>query len=528
MQINLPVTGNEYDFPGDELLMSTTDSKGVMQHCNAAFARVSGYTMEELMGQPHNMVRHPDMPPEAFKDMWSTIGHGRSWIGIVKNRRKNGDFYWVRAHVTPIMENGKPKGYMSVRAKPSRNDIRDAEALYERIRRQRESGKRRFHLHAGRVRSTGWRNYIERLQRASFTQRLLAMLLPLWIVALLPQAMGWAGGEVLALQALAMLVLSCWMLWRFHTRITQGLDDANRLAITIAGCVVEHNDEFEKPISERHPLAMLMERLQQVQINTRAVIGDARAEIGSFGRISEEIAHGAQDLSARTESQASSLQETAASMEELTSTVLQSVDTVKQVRQHSAHSAELAQRGGQAVANIGLVMQSIEQSSRKMGQIIATIEGIAFQTNILALNAAVEAARAGEQGRGFAVVAGEVRALAQRSATAAGEIRGLIGESASHIERGAGQMQSAGQTINEVVQSVAYVNQLMDQISTATQEQSIGIAQVNEAVADLDRVTQQNAALVEESAASATDMSFNAGVLGRTLAVFRLSRNSVA
>ena len=209
-------------------------------------------------------------------------------------------------------------------------------------------------------------------------------------------------------------------------------------------------------------------------------------------------------------------------MEELASTVRQSVDTVGQVLRQSAHSAQLAQRGGQAVADVSTVMQSIEQSSRKMGQIIATIEGIAFQTNILALNAAVEAARAGEQGRGFAVVASEVRALAQRSAAAAGEIRGLIGESSGHIQRGAGQMQSASQTIDEVVQSVAQVNQLMDSISTATHEQAIGIAQVNEAVADLDRVTQQNAALVEESAAAASAMSFNAGVLNRTLDVFRL------
>ena len=209
-------------------------------------------------------------------------------------------------------------------------------------------------------------------------------------------------------------------------------------------------------------------------------------------------------------------------MEELASTVRQSVETVQQVLRQSAHSAQLAQRGGQAVADVSAVMLSIEQSSRKMGHIISTIEGIAFQTNILALNAAVEAARAGEQGRGFAVVASEVRALAQRSATAAGEIRTLISNSNSQIQQGVGQMQAAGQTIDEVVQSVAQVNQLMGDISTATHEQSQGIAQVNEAVASLDKVTQQNAALVEASAASAHVMSVNAGVLGRTLSVFRL------
>ena len=523
MRTNLPVTGNEYDFPGDELLMSTTDTKGVMLHCNAAFAQVSGYEMDELMGQPHNMVRHPDMPAEAFKDLWSTIGHGRSWTGIVKNRRKNGDFYWVRAYVTPIMEGGKPKGYMSVRAKPTRDEVRDSEALYERIRVQADPGRRGFRLHAGRVRRTGLGNYLQRLQRTSFTQRLFFMMLPLWVASLLPQAMGWTGPEVLGLQVLAVLALSGLILSRFHQRITSALNDANALAISIAGCSVVHHAQEAKPVSARHPMARLMENLQQVQINTRAVIGDARVEISDFSRIADEIAHGAQELSQRTESQASNLEETAASMEELSSTVRQSVDTVQQVLQQSAHSADLAQRGGQAVADISAVMQSIEQSSRKMGQIIATIEGIAFQTNILALNAAVEAARAGEQGRGFAVVAGEVRALAQRSATAAGEIRGLIGESSAHIERGAGQMHAAGQTINEVVQSVAHVNQLMDHISTATHEQSIGIAQVNEAVSDLDRVTQQNAAMVEESAASARAMSDNAALLERTLAVFRLT-----
>ena len=519
MRVNLPVSTNEYDYPGEELLMSTTDNKGVITHCNAAFMRVSGYAMEELMGQPHNMIRHPDVPPEAFKDLWSTIGHGRSWTGIVKNRRKNGDHYWVRANVTPLMVNGKPQGYMSVRTKPSREEVRAAEALYAKIRQEREAGVKTFILHAGRVRYTGWRDWIGKMQRATFTQRLAAMMLPLLAVALVPTLLGWSGPELAAAQAGLVLTITGVILWRFNRRITSALNGANRLAGDVAGC---HLGTPEGEVDGRHPMAMLMERLNQIQINLRAVVGDARGEIGAFGSISREIAQGAQDLSARTESQASSLEETAASMEELSSTVRQSVETTQQVLKESEHSAELAQRGGQAVSEVAAVVQAIEQSSRKMGQIIATIEGIAFQTNILALNAAVEAARAGEQGRGFAVVASEVRALAQRSATAAGEIRGLIGESGAHIERGAQQMQSAGQTIEQVVQSVAQVNQLMGQIGIAAREQASGISQVNDAVTDLDRVTQQNAALVEESAASARAMSDNAGVLGRTLEVFRL------
>jgi len=519
MRVNLPVSTNEYDYPGEELLMSTTDSAGVMTHCNAAFARVSGYSVEELMGQPHNLIRHPDMPPEAYKDLWATIGRGRNWSGIVKNRRKNGDFYWVRANVTPMMVDGKPRSYMSVRVKPTREEVRAAEALYAQIRQERESGVSTFWLHAGRVRRPGWRNTLGKLQRFSLTQRLVALLVPLLAAALLPGLMGWSGPEVLAGQAVVLLALSAFLLWRFQRVVLAPLADAERLMTEISGCDLARP---QAPPEGNSPVERLLERMQRVHLNLRAVVGDARQEIRSFESISSEIAQGAQDLSERTESQASSLEETAASMEQLSSTVRQSAETTQQVQKESEHSADLARRGGEAVAEVSAVVQSIEQSSRKMGQIIATIEGIAFQTNILALNAAVEAARAGEQGRGFAVVASEVRALAQRSASAAGEIRGLIGESSAHIERGAQQMQSAGQTIGEVVGSVAHVNNLMGQIGIATREQSIGISQVNDAVTDLDRVTQQNAALVEESAASARAMSDNAGVLGRTLNVFKM------
>ena len=519
MRINLPVTQREHDYSGEELLMSTTDNKGVITHCNAAFARVCGYTMDELMGQPHNLIRHPDVPPEAFKDLWATVGRGRSWMGIVKNRCKNGDHYWVRASVTPIVVDGKPKGYMSVRAKPTRAEIAAAEALYAQIAAERERARPRFVLHAGRVRLTGWRDLLGKLQRASFTQRLGLMLLPLLALAVAPPLWGWTGAAVAALQALAFVVGAALLLWRFDRRITTSLDEANRLARDIAGC------NLGTPachVDRRDPMGMLMERLNQIQVNLRAVVGDARGEIATFGSISCDISEGAQELSARTDAQASSLQQTAASMEELASTVRQSADAAAQVMAQSERSAQLAQAGGQAVAEVGSVVQAIAQSSRQMGQIIATIEGIAFQTNILALNAAVEAARAGEQGRGFAVVAGEVRALAQNSAAAAGEIRGLIGQSSASIERGAGLMDSAAQTIEAVVQSVTHVHQLMGQIGIATREQSQGIAQVNEAVVDLDRVTQHNAALVGQSAASAGAMNSKAGVLGRTLDVFKM------
>jgi aerotaxis receptor len=524
MRTNLPVTQQEYDYPGEELLMSTTDTKGVITHCNAAFMRVSGFEFDELIGQPHNIVRHPDMPPEAYKDLWSTVGHGRSWTGIVKNRRQNGDHYWVRASVTPLVEDGKPKGYMSVRAKPTRAEVAAAEQLYERLRREREAGRPTIRLHAGRVRPVGWRDWLGRWQRASITQRMAGLLGLLVLAGVAPGAMGWAGPAVLAGQALVLVSLAAFIIWRVDLSITKSLVDANLLARDIAGCNLSTVVSGRRG---RHPMVLLTERLQQIQINLRAVVGDARGEIAGFGEISGEMHRGAQHLAERTESQAASLEETAASMEELSSTVRQSGDTAQQIAKESERSAQLAREGGQAVATVTQVMQSIEDSSRQMGQIISTIEGIAFQTNILALNAAVEAARAGEQGKGFAVVAGEVRALAQRSAQAAGEIRALIGTSNTHVAHGAGQVQAAGKTIAQVVDSAAYVNQLMEQIGTAAREQTMGIAQVNTAVVELNHVTQQNAALVQESANAANHMNANAGVLGRTLAVFRLPGDRV-
>lgn len=209
-------------------------------------------------------------------------------------------------------------------------------------------------------------------------------------------------------------------------------------------------------------------------------------------------------------------------MEEISSTVRQTADAAAQVSAQSAISTRMAARGGEAVHQVGLAMQAIESSSTQVREIVGVIEGIAFQTNILALNAAVEAARAGEQGRGFAVVAAEVRALATRSAVAAKEIRTLIAQSADQISRGTQQMTSAGNTIDEVVQSVTQVGELIQQINNTTQEQSLGISQVNEAVTQLDAVTQQNAALVEESAASASGLSDSAVTLARSVQVFRL------
>ena len=518
MRINLPVTQQNFDYSGDELLVSSTNTKGEITHCNPAFVRVSGYGYDELIGQPHNIIRHPDMPAEAYKDLWRTIGRGEPWTGLVKNRRKNGDHYWVRANVTPILEGGKPRGYMSVRTKPSAAEAAAAEALYAQMRREADAGSRSFSLEAGSVRYHGLRGWRQRLAQMALLPRMALMLAVLVLLALVPDMLGLQGAVAWGARVALLVLGAGWVLWRFQATVLQGLHDATRFASDISACNLATSAGTDYP----EPLGALMQRLQQTQVNLRAVVGDVRTEVGNFTRSAAEITRGSLDLSARTESQASSLEETAASMEQLASTVLQTAETAAKVSQESAQSSEVASRGGQAVQELGAAMQQMKHSSAKISEIVGVIEGIAFQTNLLALNAAVEAARAGEQGRGFAVVAGEVRALAQRSASSAKEISGLIDVTVHQIASGAQQMDHAGTTIRGVVDAVERVSALVQQISSATREQSKGIAQVNEAVTQLDQVTQQNAALVEQSTAAAQGLKDGAESLGRSVDVFRL------
>ncbi|PXW88400.1 methyl-accepting chemotaxis protein [Nitrosomonas sp. Nm84] len=266
--------------------------------------------------------------------------------------------------------------------------------------------------------------------------------------------------------------------------------------------------------------------MKEMQDNLVKIVSEVRSSTNSIDTASEEIAHGTTDLSQRTEEQASSLEETASSMEELTSTVKQNADNARQANQLAAGASEIAMKGGAVVNQVVQTMSSINDSSKKIVDIISVIDGIAFQTNILALNAAVEAARAGEQGRGFAVVATEVRTLAQRSATAAKEIKELISDSVTKVEDGTRLVDEAGATMDEIVNAVKRVTDIMNEISAASHEQSSGIEQVNQAITQMDEVTQQNAALVEEAAAATESMKEQAQVLTKAVSAFKLSSDS--
>lgn len=306
--------------------------------------------------------------------------------------------------------------------------------------------------------------------------------------------------------------------------ITRSITRPLARAVFVAQTVAQGDLTSEIDAAGKDETGMLMTALKEMNERLARMVGDIQQSADSIATASSEIAAGNVDLSQRTEEQAASLEETAASMEQLTSTVKQNADNAAQGSNVAQNASEVAVRGGHVVTQVVETMGEISARTDRMSAIISAIEGIAFQTNILALNAAVEAARAGEQGRGFAVVAGEVRSLAQRSATAAKEIKDLITESAGGVRKGAELVAEAGVTMKEVVSAVARVTDLMEEISAASQEQRKGIEQVNQAVTQMDEVTQQNAALVEESAAAAQSMSSQSAGLKEMISVFRISK----
>ena len=324
--------------------------------------------------------------------------------------------------------------------------------------------------------------------------------------------------------SMVLLAVGLFLAWRLVRSITVPLDQAVDAIDAIAGGDLTRELESTRKDEFGH----MLRSLGAMSTRLRAVVGEVRTGVDAVSSASVQIANGNHDLSARTEQTASNLEETAASMEELTATVSQSADTARQANQLAGTAAQAAARGGEVVGQVVTSMQQITDSSRKISDIIGVIDGIAFQTNILALNAAVEAARAGEQGRGFTVVASEVRSLAGRSAEAAKEIKALITTSVQNVDEGSQQVEQAGQCMQDIVSSVRRVSDLIGEITASSLEQRDGIGQVNQAVANLDQMTQQNAALVEEASAAAASMNDQAQRLAQVVSVFNVGSDAVA
>ncbi len=701
MRINTPVTQQEYVLRDDTLIVSTTDLKGRITFVNPEFVQVSGFTETELIGKAHNIVRHPDMPEEAFADFWRTLQAGRPWMGMVKNRCKNGDYYWVLANATPVREGNAVTGYMSVRTKPAREQVTAAENAYRMFREKRADGHAIRDGRVVRISLAGRFNFFARatLGRKNLILSTLFLLPALvgLLALLMPGAFegirnvlatlltasivsgviaGWrqvrrtatvlrtsaahvedltqghfektlvaegedeAAGLQRALQSLrTKMGYQIAESRREGSRIRQALDktsasvmladenfnivyvndaahrlfreaqadfqrdlptlDAEKIvgssidifhrnpahqrqlleslrgmhaanirigsramrivASTVTdtdgrrlGTVVEWFDRTQEVRSEEEVSAIvkkalagdLTERvrlegktgffevlgrgLNELLENMATIIHGMKTAATEVHRGAEEISSGNANLSQRTEEQSSSLEETASSMEEMTSTVKQNADNAAQANQLAAAARDQAEKGGMVVGKAVNAMTEINESSRKIADIIGVIDDIAFQTNLLALNAAVEAARAGEQGRGFAVVASEVRNLAGRSATAAKEIKSLIQDSVRKVEDGSALVTQSGQTLEQIMLAVKKVSDIVAEIAAASREQSSGIEQVNRAVMQMDEMTQQNAALVEQGTAASQAMADQARNLNDVMARYRIGESASA
>ncbi|GGW67468.1 MULTISPECIES: methyl-accepting chemotaxis protein [Halomonadaceae] len=652
----------------DQVLISRSDRQGNITYVNQTFIEVSGYSQAELLGEPHRIFRDPEMPAQIFKNMWATIEQGKTWQGVVKNRCKNGDTYWVHTTVAPLLDGERVAGYTAIRRRAANKAIARAARAYHAMQQGRARG---FTLHYGALRRTGVRGWVQRFSFSSMQAKLMGMVVAAILLLTVAGAAGVYGltssaerlrtlnqtglegiadlqqieqrsAQLLQVlepavrnprradldqldQQLASLQSQIEQTWQTYTEqrqqasgVQQGL--TAHLATFLGGSTTamtairqgngfaafEAFNDVVRPTSESisatinllvdneraaaHSLMADAERQQQwllwgqvgvllfgialmvglsvavlksllkslsearrvtfqiaagnlanrvtlkrddelgellASLETmRASLSGLITEVGNKVEVvtpaSEQIKQENEDLASRTEQQASSLQQTASSMDQITATVQQNTENARQANQLAMQNAATSRETGEHMQALVERMERIAASADKMNDIISVIDGIAFQTNILALNASVEAARAGEQGRGFAVVANEVRNLAGRSADAAGEIRRLIDTSTQEIAGGTSAVKQAEQAIEQVVSQVMRVSDIMEEISTASDEQSSGIAQINMAVSEMDHVTQQNATKVQSISSAAQRLTNEALDLANVIAAFRL------
>ncbi|SDT95254.1 methyl-accepting chemotaxis protein [Geopseudomonas guangdongensis] len=518
-------TAQEYVLQDDEFLISRTDLKGRITYANPAFVAVSGFDYAELLGADHNIVRHPDMPAAAFANLWQTIAAGQLWRGLVMNRRKSGEFYWVDASVLPYYEDGVHTGYASIRVKAAREEIARAQSAYPAIARGERGA---MQLDRGQLVHGGLLGRLERLHLGSLKARLV------YLTAACAATL--AGSGLLALNGLASgdpdlqrtllgaqwgligggSLLAVWLGIGTARAILRPLDESVRFVeqLTTGNIGLRFKD------LQRNELGELERLLDTLRKSLSGIVLDIHASIDRVAGATRGMAEGNLDLSARTEQQAAALQQTAASIEQITATVQQSAQHTREAGDLAGRAVDTVEQSGAVMGEVVATMERITGGAAQMDRVIGSIETLAFQTNLLALNASIEAAKAGEQGSGFAVIAREVRTLAQRTAVATEEVRALIEGSATVIESGAEQVRQAEHTLHEVVGAVTQLNVIMAELAGAAEEQGSGIAQVGQAVGQMDRVTQENAALVQQSAHLARRLDAQGAELEQALEFF--------
>jgi aerotaxis receptor len=500
MRVNMPITNVERHLKDGEYIVSKTDLKGNITYVNRPFMEISGFSEEELIGSAHNLVRHPDMPEGAYADLWKTLQSGKAWRGLVKNRCKNGDYYWVEANANPFWKDGKIMGYMSLRTKPSRAQVEAAEHLYRQFR---EGKARGLTVKQGRVVRTGIVGWFSALANLSIRARMsvagvLLSALVLWLGA---------GVDELATRAVLAgtgLAVAGYMWWLLVYKMLNPLNEAVRACQMVAS----GNLCMETTADLRDETGQLMHAIITMAGNAESIVADVGYAATRIASSSHEVSTTAQSISTATIAQASSVEETSASVEQIGASISHNSDNAKITQDMAASAAKQAVQGGEAVTETLVAMKSIAGK-------IGIVDEIAYQTNLLALNAAIEAARAGEFGKGFAVVAAEVRKLAERSQVAAREIGELAASSV-------GKAEQAGKLLNEMVPTINKTSELVQEISAASEEQSIGAAQINVAMNHLSQGTQHNAGATEQLAGTAEEMSTQAVHLQQLMGFFRV------